>query len=316
MSVRFSKISRQLAPYIVISRQDWAALRANTPLAISERELGELRSLNETISLTDVTDVYLPLSRLLNLHFMAARSLSRVVESAFLGRPNASSPYIIGLAGSVAVGKSTCARVLQAVLSRWPDHPSVDLVTTDGFLYPTKTLEQRGLMQRKGFPESYDLKRMLAFLKSLKAGEADLRVPLYSHLTYDIRPDAFQTVDRPDILIFEGLNVLQTNSPATTVASDFFDFSIYLDAEPRLIEEWYVERFQLLQDTAFRQPGSYFRHYSDLTKEQALKVSHQIWAQTNVINLEQNILPTRERAHLVMRKGEAHAVQELWLRRF
>ena len=308
-------MSTQTAPYIVFNRKDWAALRANTPLALSETDLDGLRGLNEPISLSDVTDVYLPLSRLINLHFVAARNLNQVVESAFLGRPNSSSPYIIGIAGSVAVGKSTCARLLQAVLSRWSDHPRVDLVTTDGFLFPTKMLEARRLIQRKGFPESYDLKRMLSFLKSLKAGEGALRVPLYSHLLYDILPDAFQTVDRPDILIFEGLNVLQTSSQATAVASDFFDFSIYLDAEPAIIEEWYVQRFLLLQATAFKQPSSYFRHYRELSEEHADRVSRRIWHETNLTNLTQNIVPTRERARLVIRKGKTHAVEEIWLRR-
>jgi type I pantothenate kinase len=305
-----------LKPYIIFSRHDWAALRANTPLAVSETDLSELRGLNEPISLSEVADVYLPLSRLLNLHFMGARSLNRVVESAFLGRPNAFLPYVIGIAGSVAVGKSTCARLLQAVLSRWPGHPRVALVTTDGFLYPTKILEQQDLMQRKGFPESYDLRRMLAFLTSVKAGEANLKVPLYSHQVYDIIQGSFQIIDRPDILIFEGLNVLQTTSQATAVASDFFDFSIYLDAEPATIEEWYVERFLLLQSTAFQKSSSYFHHYSDLTVEQAEEVSRQLWQRINLVNLMQNIQPTRERAQLVIRKGKAHAVEELWLRRF
>jgi type I pantothenate kinase len=306
---------RSSAPYLIFDRNEWAALRASTPLSLSEADLNELRGLTDPVSLADVADVYLPLSRLLNLHVMAARNLNNVVEGAFLGRPSASIPYIIGVAGSVAVGKSTFARLLQAVLARWPDHPRVALVTTDGFLYPTRVLEERNLMRRKGFPESYDLRRMLAFLTAVKAGESALRVPVYSHDVYDVIPDKFQVVDRPDILIFEGLNVLQSVSHAATVASDFFDFSIYLDAEPSIIEAWYVERFLLLQRTAFQKPASFFHRFKDLTEAQAGDLAHGIWRQINLPNLMDNILPTRERAHLVIRKGYPHAIEALWLRR-
>lgn len=301
-------------PYLNFSREEWAALRANVPLSLSEDDIAALRGRNEPVSLADITEVYLPLSRLLNLYVMASRGLNSMVESAFLGCPRISVPFIIGIAGSVGVGKSTFARLLQAVLSRWPDHPRVDLVTTDGFLLPTRVLEERGLMQRKGFPESYDLRRMIAFLAAVKAGERLQDVPLYSHEAYDIVPDRFQTVDRPDILIFEGLNVLQTGTDRSMVASDYFDFSIYLDATTSDIESWYVERFKLLQRTAFRKPTSYFHHYADLSPIEAEGVARQIWNRINLPNLEANILPTRERARLIMRKERSHTVSEVRLR--
>jgi len=303
------------SPYLVFSRAEWAALRANTPMALSDAELEALRGVNEPVSFADVAEIYLPLSRLLNVYVLAARRLKNVVEGAFLGRPSAPPPCIIGIAGSVAVGKSTLARVLQAVLARWPEHPRVDLVTTDGFLHPTRILEARGLMRRKGFPESYDLRRMVEFLAAVKGGEAGLRVPLYSHIAYDIVPDRFQQVDRPDILIFEGLNVLQAVAGAPAVASDFFDFSIYLDAETDAIERWYVERFGLLQRTAFQNPSSYFHHYKDLSAADADATARSIWGEINFPNLRDNIQPTRERARLVIRKDAAHAVKEIWLRR-
>ena len=303
------------SPYLVFSRQDWAALRANTPMVLAQAELEALRGVNEPVSAADVAEIFLPLSRLLNLYVVAARSLKNVVEGAFLGRPSTAPPCIIGIAGSVAVGKSTFARVLQAALARWPDHPRVDLVTTDGFLLPTKTLEARGLMGRKGFPESYDLRRMIEFLAAVKAGQPDLGVPVYSHEAYDIVPGRTQRIDRPDILIFEGLNVLQNAAGAAVVASDYFDFSIYLDAETEAIERWYVERFTLLQRTAFQRPASYFHHYKDLTPEQADAVAHEIWRTINLPNLQENIRPTRERARLVVRKDASHAVTEIWLRR-
>ncbi|WP_158743854.1 type I pantothenate kinase [Acidisphaera sp. L21] len=302
-------------PYLTFDRQEWAALRANTPLLLSDTELEALRGLNEPVSLDDVVDIYLPLSRLLNLHVKAARNLGSVVESGFLGRPSPSTPYVIAVAGSVAVGKSTFARVLRAALARWPDTPRVELVTTDGFLHPTRVLEERGLMSRKGFPESYDLKRILTFLSAVKAGEPGLRVPTYSHEAYDIIPDRYQVIDQPDVLIFEGLNVLQAVGGAPSVASDFFDFSIYLDAEAESIEQWYIERFSLLQRTAFQRPKSYFHHYKDLSPQEAENVARTIWREINLPNLAGNIRPTRERARLVIRMGRSHAVDEIWLRR-
>ncbi len=305
----------QRSRYLVFDRPSWAALRASTPLHLTSEELGTLRGLNEPVTPADVTEVFLPLSRLLNLHVAAARSLHSLVQGGFLASPIIPPPFVIGVAGSVGVGKSTFARVLRAMLARWPDHPRVELVTTDGFLHPTDVLRARGLLHRKGFPESYDLKLMLNFLAAVKAGEKQLRVPMYSHQSYDIVPGQHQTVNRPDVLIFEGLNVLQTMSTAPVVASDFFDFSVYLDAEQEDIEAWYVERFLLLQRTAFHDPRSYFHHYRDLTEAQAREIGSGIWHNINLPNLRENILPTRERARLVLRKGPTHAVREVWLRR-
>jgi type I pantothenate kinase len=300
--------------YHVFNRSEWANLRSSTPLALSDADLAGLRGLNDYFSLDAVADIHLPLSRLLNLHVTAARQLG-AVQDAFLGRPAASPPYIIGVAGSVAVGKSTFARVLRAVLARWPDHPRVELVTTDGFLHPTRVLEERGLMRRKGFPESYDLRRMIRFLSAVKGGVERVAAPVYSHLIYDIMPGEQQTIERPDILIFEGLNVLQTAASAPVAASDFFDFSVYIDADEADIETWYVERFLLLQRTAFQQPRSYFHHYRDLPPAEASAVARGIWREINLVNLRENIAPTRQRARLVLRKGADHSMNEIRLRR-
>ena len=307
--------ARRGGPYLVFDRAEWSALRAATPLALDDAELAALRGINEPVSLADVADIYLPLSRFLNLHVMSARSLHNVVESAFLGRPTAPVPYIIGVAGSVAVGKSTFSRVLQAMLAQWPAHPRVSLVTTDGFLFPTGELERRGLMARKGFPESYDLRRMMRFLSAAKMGHHNLTVPVYSHEAYDVVPGETRVIDQPDILIFEGLNVLQTVTGAATVTSDFFDFSIYLDAETAQIEEWYVQRFLALQATVFQRPTSYFHHYRDLTHAEAVATARRVWTEINLPNLLENIRPSRERARLVVRKGGLHAVDQIWLRR-
>ena len=304
------------ALYAVFDRAEWAALRVNTPLTLSAADLQALRGTYEHVSLTEVADVYLPLSRLLNLHVAARRNLNRV-KDAFLGRPVGRPPYVVAVAGSVAVGKSTFARVLQAILSRWPDHPQVELVTTDGFLYPNRYLDERGLLARKGFPESYDRRRMVAFLAELKSGAPEVTAPVYSHLAYDIVPGELQRVTRPDIVVFEGLNVLQPGGGGRTdsvVASDFFDFSIYLDACEADIRGWYQERFRLLQRTAFQKPDSYFRRYRDLDPDAARQVSGRIWEDINGLNLRENILPTRERARVVLRKGADHAVREVWLR--
>ena len=305
----------QPSPYLKFTRREWAALRANTPSPMSYAELAALRGLNSSVSLEDVADVYLPLSRLLNLHVGAARTLGIAVETAFLGRPSTSTPYIIAVAGSVAVGKSTFARVLQATMAHWTERPRVDLVTTDGFLHTTRVLVERDLMGRKGFPDSYDLRRMVSFLADLKAGVQDLRVPIYSHETYDIIPDRFQHIDRPDIVIFEGLNVLQTAAGAPVVASDFFDFSIYLDADADDIGRWYRNRFLLLQRTAFQRPESYFHRYRNLSQLEAETVADGIWRDINRPNLMANILPTRDRARLVVRMDRFHAVDEVRLRR-
>ncbi len=305
--------SRSPAAYDVFGRAEWSRLRLNTPLTLSGTDITGLRGLADPLSLDEVANIYLPLSRLLNLHVLAARRLG-TVEHTFLGRELQAPPYIIGIAGSVAVGKSTFARVLQRLLGTWPDHPGVELVTTDSFLHPREVLEQRGLMDRKGFPESYDLRRMIAFLAAVKAGNV-ARAPVYSHLTYDIVPGQEQVVHRPDILIFEGLNVLQTVPAAPLLASDFFDFSVYMDAEEHHIAAWYAERFLLLQRTAFQQPTSYFHHFRGLSREDALAQAGAIWRRVNLPNLCENIRPTRERARTILRKGADHRTEEIWLRR-
>ncbi|MFP5461493.1 MAG: type I pantothenate kinase [Gammaproteobacteria bacterium] len=304
--------------YIEFQRDDWARLRSNTPLTLSEDDVASMRGAIEAVSLQDVIDIYLPLSRLLNLHFRSARSLNGVKDE-FLGRLVGNRPYVIAIAGSVAVGKSTFARILRALLARWPDHPRVSLITTDGFLHPNRVLQERGLMGRKGFPESYDRRRMIQFLADIKAGKPEVIAPVYSHQAYDILPGEVEVIRQPDILIFEGLNVLQTgiDEPGRTpsiIVSDFFDFSLYVDADTAHIEPWYIERFLLLQRTVFRNPSSYFHHYKDLGEDEARKVAAGIWRDINLLNLTENILPTRERANVVLRKRPDHSVGEIWLR--
>jgi len=297
---------REFSRFVSFSRQEWAGLRAATPLTLSEGELSALRGVNEQVRLPQVEEIYLPLSRLINLYVAATLTLHKATDT-FLGNPAAKVPFVIGIGGSVAVGKSTAARILQALLARWPDHPRVDLVTTDGFLYPNRTLEARGLMQRKGFPESYDVRRLLDFLVAVKAGREHVTAPVYSHFDYDIVPGRSQSVDRPDIMILEGLNVLQTadlhsGRRSNMFVSDFFDFSIYVDAEEADIEEWYVARFMTLRRTVFIDTASYFHRYASLTDSEAEAVARGIWRDINHRNLRENILPTRERANLILRK--------------
>jgi type I pantothenate kinase len=308
-----------ISRYTDFDRDQWKALRANTPLLLNEQELASLRGINDQVSLNEVEDIYVPLSRFLNLHVAAVRHLAEA-RREFLGDPERKKlPYIIGIAGSVAVGKSTFSRVLRACLARWPEHRSVDLITTDGFLYPNKVLEERALMNRKGFPESYDQRRLLQFLADVKAGVPRVSAPVYSHLSYDIVPASEQVIEQPDILILEGLNVLQ--SPVTAregsrmFVSDFFDFSIYLDASELTIEDWYVERFLTLRETVFRKPASYFHRFAQLTKSEAIETAHTIWRQINLANLHENILPTRERAHVIFDKGSDHRMQRVRLRK-
>jgi type I pantothenate kinase len=307
-----------LSPYLRFSRGEWAALRADTPLTLGDRDLVRIHGLVERMSLREIEEVYLPLSRLLNLYVAAVQGLYRAT-STFLGHREDKVPFLIGLAGSVAVGKSTASRALRELLSRWPHHPRVDVVTTDGFLYPAAVLEERGLMGRKGFPESYDVRALVAFVRDLKAGKDRVTSPVYSHLVYDVLPGERKVTLRPDIVIVEGLNVLQTGAAADgqprVFVSDFFDFTMYVDAEVSDIRAWYVERFLALRDTAFRDPSAHFHRYASLSDREAVATAERIWAEINEPNLLTNILPTRERADLVLRKGKDHAVEEVRLRK-
>jgi len=303
----------------VFSREEWSALRADTPMTLTAEDVARLRSFNDPSSLDDVTHIYLPLSRLLSLYVAATQGLYDATRT-FLGTEDGVTPFIIGIAGSVAVGKSTTARILRALLQRWPNTPKVELITTDGFLLPNAVLKQEGLMERKGFPESYDLPTLLAFLSAIKAGERQVRAPVYSHLVYDIVPGETLTIDRPDILIVEGLNVLQTSrlprdGRGAPFVSDFFDFSIYLDADDDLIHRWYIERFLRLRETAFRDPASYFHRYAALSESEATATADGLWNRINLPNLRENILPTRPRADLILRKGGDHRVEQVALRR-
>mgnify|MGYP002778741496 FL=1 len=342
------------APYMRFTRAQWATLRANTPLLLGEDELQRLRGVNEPMPVEEVAEVYLPLSRLINLYVTAARELLQVTDR-FLGRPSLTPPFVVAIAGSVAAGKSTSARVLRALLARWPTHPHVELVTTDGFLHPNAVLEARGLMGRKGFPESYDVARLLRFLGDLKAGRPEVAAPVYSHLHYDVLPGERQLLRRPDVVILEGINVLQAPGPdgaraplptlgdaAPTapdgdgegrdgegrdgegrdpagrprlMVSDFIDFSIYVDADEQSLRRWYVERFLSLRDTAFRDPASYFHRYAALSHAEAVETAERIWAEINWVNLKRNIEGTRDRASVVLWKGPRHAVEEVRLRR-
>jgi type I pantothenate kinase len=312
-------IEEEIDPYVDFTRDEWSRLRASTPLSLTESDLAQLRGREEPMPIREVEEVYLPLSRLLNLRVAATRELHSVTET-FLGHLHAGVPYVIGIAGSVAAGKSTIARMLQALLGRWPDHPRVDLVTTDGFLYPNATLEARGLMARKGFPESYDVRSLMRFLAELKAGAPEVHAPKYSHLTYDILPDEEIILRTPDIVILEGVNVLQTparrgRSEPSVVVSDFFDFSIYVDAQEEDLLRWYVDRLLLLRETSLHDPRSYFNFLTQYTEDATRDFAKSVWDQVNLVNLRENIAPTRGRANLVLEKGLDHAVRRVRMRK-
>ncbi len=309
----------QYSPYRVFDREEWSRLRADTPMTLLESELEQFSGIIEELSVAEVEEIYLPMSRLLNLYVAASQQL-HAVTSKFLSRDDGKVPFILGVAGSVAAGKSTTARVLKALLARWPDHPRVEQITTDGFLLPNAELERRQIMNRKGFPESFDTARLLNFLADVKSGMKRVEVPVYSHFHYDILLDQTTVIESPDILIVEGLNVLQpANMPrggeAIPFVSDFFDFSIYLDAEPDVIRDWYVARFMRLRSTAFRDPGAYFHQYANLSQGDAHARATEIWNTINLKNLEEHILPTRQRAGLILRKSADHHVESVALRK-
>jgi type I pantothenate kinase len=312
--------TEKYSPYRFYAAERWAEFAAGASLTLTQDEVTRLSSLNDPIDLDEVRRIYLSMSRLLSVHVEASQLLFRQ-RRAFFNAPHATkTPFIIGIAGSVAVGKSTTARLLKELLQRWPSSPKVDLVTTDGFLLPNEVLRRQNLMERKGFPDSYDVGALLRFLSGIKSGQADVRAPVYSHLTYDVLPGEYVTIDRPDILIFEGLNVLQPrdlpkDGKFVPFLSDFFDFSIYMDAEEDLIHDWYVARFMRLRETAFRDPASFFHRYSELSEDAARAIAEGLWANINLKNLRENIRPTRPRADLILRKGADHRVEEVALRK-
>lgn len=311
--------STPITPFLSFNRSQWAELRKSVPLKLTEQDLKPLLGFNEDLSLEEVRTIYLPLARLIN-YYIEENIKRQAVLHRFLGVESPKVPYIISIAGSVSVGKSTCARILQALLSQYPHERKVDLITTDGFLYPLETLKAKNLLQKKGFPESYDILRLIEFVSDLKSGKRNVQAPIYSHLTYDIIPDQFTNVDQPDIVILEGLNVLQSGmnyptSPHNVFVSDFVDFSIYVDADEALLKHWYINRFLKFRRSAFSDPNSYFHHYAQLAENEAVEIASEIWDKINGLNLRQNILPSRERANLILIKGNNHAIETVKLRK-
>lgn len=312
-------IPEEFSPYRIFTEAEWARLRADTPMTLTGEEVTRLQGLNDPVSMAQVESIYLPLSRLLSFYVEAMLHV-HLATRRFLGTNDTKTPFIIGIAGSVSAGKSTTARLLQALLARWPASPKVDLVTTDGFLYPNSVLQEQGLMRRKGFPESYDLPELLRFLSEIKAGRRNVRAPVYSHFYYDVMPGQNVVIDRPDILIVEGLNVLQTSKlprdgKAIPYVSDFFDFSVYIDADEDVLRDWYVERFMRLRETAFRDPGSYFHIYSQIGDNAAVEIANDLWDNINLVNLHENVLPTRPRADLILTKDVSHEIERVALRK-